>query len=158
MSTSNRMTDLNAFPEQVATITDQIEAAWTGDEEWRSQRFGAIAGNDKNRLIDELLNRVYRDTTAPGAPTIAPKEEIRSAAVSAKSALQTPSVRATICRFLTPLTGRSSKEIAVEVAKASIPLVVAGTLPVASSPLVWSLIGFAAARIGAGWLCGGEER
>ena|SRR3569833_991852 len=84
------------------------------------------------------------------------KEEVRSAALEARSALQTPTIRSTICRFLAPLTGKSAREVAIELAKACIPLIVAGQLIVPASPLVWGLIGFAATRIGTAWLCGDD--
>jgi len=40
-------------------------------------------------------------------------------------------------------------------AKACVPL--AGQLLLPASPLVWGLIGFAAARIGTVWLCGDDK-
>jgi hypothetical protein len=157
MNTPNQPIDLEHFQQQIGSISDQLGAAWSGDEEWASHRLGAIASNDKNRAIEELINRIYQDAVAKGGTALGSKDEIRSAALNARSALQTPSIRSTICRFLGPITGKGSREVAVELAKASIPLVVAGTLAVPASPLVWGLIGFAAARIGTVWLCGDDK-
>lgn len=156
MSSANRPIDIERFPDEVASIADHIGAAWSGDEEWTSRRLGAIAGDDKNRAIEEVINRVYNDTTQKGAP-IGSKDEIRSAALEARSALQNPSIRSTICRILGPLTGKSGREVAVELAKACIPLVIAGQLAVAASPLVWGLMAFTATRIGTLWLCGDDK-
>jgi hypothetical protein len=150
----NQAIDMKRFEQQVAFVTDQIGAAWSGDDEWSSARLGAVSTDEKNRVVEELLNRIYQDTSAQPDTSLGSKDEIRAAALDARSALQTPSIRSTICGFLGPITGKSARDVAIELAKACIPLVVTGQLAVPASPLVWGLIGFAAARIGAVWLCG----
>jgi len=146
--------DLRRFELEVGVVADQIGTAWSGGEHWNPARIGAVSVNEKNRAIEELVNRIYQDTTAHSGTSLGSKGEIRTAALAARSALQTPSIRATICGFLGPLSGKSARDVAVELAKACVPLVVAGQLAVPASPLVWGLIGFAAFRIGTVWLCG----
>jgi hypothetical protein len=156
MTANHQPLNIERFQDQVGTIADQLGKAWSGDEEWASRRLGAVAGDDKNRALEELLNSIYRDAIARPGTSLGSKEQLRSAALEARAALQSPSVRSTICRFLRPITGKGSREVAVELAKACLPLIIAGTLALPASPLLWGLIGFAAARIGTVWLCGEE--
>jgi hypothetical protein len=149
--------DIERFEQQVASITDQLEAVWTGDEALRSRQLGALAMDDKDQVVEDVLNQLYTDATTKAEVSLGSKDEVRTAALEAKAALQTPAVRQTLCRILRPITGKSSREMAVELAKAGLPLALTGQLAVPAAPLVWGLLGFTAAWLGVTWLCRDQD-
>jgi hypothetical protein len=118
-----------------------------------SHRLVAVSAEDKDRVIERVLNQVYEDATTQAGESLGPKGEIRTAALEARAALQTPSIRMTLCRVLGPLTGKTSREVTIELTKACLPLVLTGQLAVPAAPLVWGLLGFTVAWVGARWLC-----
>jgi hypothetical protein len=153
MMVPNDPIDVAEFDRRVGSIADQLAAVWTGSDALGPQRLGMVAGADKNRVFEDVLNQIYQDATTSEAASLGSKEEVREAALAARSALQNPSIRSSICRALGPLAGKSSREVTVELAKACVPLALTGQIAVPASPLVWGILGFAVAWVGATWLC-----
>jgi len=157
--TASPTDDARQFQEQVASITDYFQSVWTGGENWKQSAFGAVASDQKNVAIEEVLNQVYRDTTTgvSAHPALGSREELRAAALDTKSALQTPSVRAKICRALGPIGGKSSREVAVDLTKSVLPLMLTGQIVFSASPIAWALLAFTIASIGVNWICGDKN-
>jgi hypothetical protein len=156
MSSPYDLIDIDVFKQQVCSTADHLEAVWTGYD--LRTPLGAVASDEKNQVIEEVLNQVYEDATEKPEDYLGSPEEIRVAALEVRSALQTPSIRSTICRLLLPLTGKSTREIVVEITKVCLPLAIAGQLTLPASPLVWAILGFTVATIGTTWLCSPESR
>jgi hypothetical protein len=154
MTTSQAPLDAERFEQQVASIADQLAAVWTGTDDLKEGGLGVASAADKDRVIERVLNQVFEDATAGAGDALGHKSEIRAAALEARAALQTPSIRTTLCRVLSPLRGTTTREITIELAKVSLPLVLTGQIAVSASPLVWGLLGFTAAWLGTSWLCG----
>jgi hypothetical protein len=151
MRSLSQSIDVEEFQQQVATIAGQIDAVRAGIDPAFSRRLGAVSGDDKALIVDEVVNQVYQDAATKAA--LGSKEELRQAALEVRSALRNPSIRAALCRSLGPVTSKSSREFAVELTKASLPLVLTGQLAVPASPLVWGLLGVSVAWVGLTWLC-----
>lgn len=157
MNFIHKSIDIDDFQRQAASITDQLETAWSGHDAWRQSQLGAVSSNERNQAIEEVLDQVYEDATKTSGESFGSRDEIRAAALEVKSALQTPSTRSMICRALRAFTGKSSREMTVEIIKICLPLAIAGQLAVPVSALVWGILGFTAASIGKTWLCGDES-
>jgi hypothetical protein len=145
--------DAEQFGQQVASIADQLAAVWTGTDDLKEGGLG-VASADKDRVIERVLNQAFQDATTRAGDSLGHSSEIRAAALEARAALQTPSIRTTLCRALGPLRGKTTREITIEMAKVSLPLVLTGQIAVSAAPLVWGLIGFTVAWLGTSWLCG----
>jgi hypothetical protein len=157
MSSPHESIDMERFQQQVASITDQLEAVWTGYDVQRPPPLGVVSNDARDQVVDEVLNQIYEDATTKAGASLGSRDEIRAAAREVRSALQTPSTRSMICRALGAFTGKSSREITVEMTKIFLPLAIAGQLAVPASALVWGILGFAAAVIGTTFLCGDES-
>ena len=153
MMASGDRVDIDQFSRQAASIADRLEGLWSGGDSLRAERLGAVAGEDRERVFEDVLNQIYSDAAARSDGSLGSKEDIRAAALEARAALQTPSVRTSLCRALGPLANKSSRELTTELAKACLPLALTGQLAVPASPLVWGLLGFTVAWVGANWLC-----
>jgi hypothetical protein len=150
-------TDMDRFNSDVATVTDQLQAVWTGYDAGRPPPLGVASNDERNQVVEEVLNQIYEDATQEKVSSLGSQEDIRVAAMSVRSALQTPSTRARICSALQAATGKSNRELAVEITKMLLPLAVAGQIVLPVSALVWGILGFAVAAIGTTWLCSKEN-
>lgn len=157
MSSSSEQIDIVHFEQQVASITEQLSLVLTDVEVPKSHPLGAISNDEKKQLLEEVLNQIYEKATKNGETELASKEDIRTAALEVRTALQIPSTRVVICRSLRAVTGKGGRELALEITKICLPLAIAGQIVIPVSALVWSILGFAVASIGVDWLCGDES-
>ena len=153
MSSPYDSIDIEEFRQQVCSTVDNLEEVWTGYDLRAPSPLGAIASNRIDQVIEEVLNQVYEDATKKTGEHIGSKEEIRVAALEVRSLLQTPTFRSTICRTLLAITGKSTREIVMEITKVCLPLAIAGQLAFPPSALFWAILGFTVATIGTTWLC-----
>ena len=70
--------DLGRFELEVGVVADEIGAAWSGDEHWIPARVGAVSVNERNRAIEELVNRIYQDTTAHSGTSLGSNAQFRN--------------------------------------------------------------------------------
>jgi hypothetical protein len=157
MSSPHEQIDIERFERQVASITEQLDVLWTGYDVPRSPPLGAVSNDERTQVVEEVLNQIYEDATKNGGAALGSKDEIRTAALEVRMALQTPSIRVVICRALRAVTGKGSRDMALGITKIVLPLAIAGQIAVPVSALVWSILGFTVATIGAVWLCGDEN-
>jgi hypothetical protein len=157
MSSPHEQIDMALFERQVASITEQLDVLWTGSDLPKSPPLGAVSGDERKQVVEEVLNQIYEDATKGDGAALGSKDEIRAAALKARTALQTPPTRAVICRALHPVATKGSREMALEITKFCLPLAIAGQIAVPVSALVWGILGFAVATIGVVWLCGDEN-
>lgn len=156
MSSAYDSIDIESFRQAACSTADNLEAVWSGYDLQAPPPLGVVASDERNQVVEEVLNQVYEDATKKAGDKLASREEVRTAALEVRTALQTPAIRETICRPLQALTGKSTREIVLELFKVCLPLAVAGQLAFPPSTLFWGILGFTVATIGTTWLCGQE--
>jgi hypothetical protein len=147
MNQSSSPEEIQAFHEDVVQVITQLELAWSGDSTWDQKGFGVVAGT--GHAVEEVVDQAYRDASKQH---IAPPGDLRQAAREAKSALVDKSTRAAFCKALKSIDA-GSYDVAKDIVIALLPLSLTGAIALSATPLVWGLISFTIARIGAKFLC-----
>ncbi|RII30435.1 MAG: hypothetical protein CXR30_05475 [Geobacter sp.] len=156
MSPTGETIDIEHFNSQVASLTDKLLTVYSGYEMPKARCLGFLSVDEKQQVVDEVLNQIYHDATKKGGVSLGAAEEIRTAALDVKSALKEHPTRSAICRALRACTGKSNRETVLEVTKICLPLAIAGQIALPVSALVWAILGLAVASIGTSMICGEE--